>query len=203
MWEGLVAGEKMNCHSPTAPLPRAAYDAGFTGAPMRIRSILLILGIVLTTAFVALNLEEFNRVSQLSLGFTSVQAPLATVMLIGLIAALAVFLLFSAYAKSAYLIENRRTARELKAQRELADKAETSRFNELQQFLAAESHASAEREAQDSQRLDERLSRLQAEIESKIEQSGNTLAAYIGELEDRLERAEGKSVIEAESNRLR
>jgi len=170
---------------------------------MRIRSILLILGIVLTTAFVALNLEEFNRVSQLSLGFTSVQAPLATVMLIGLIAALAVFLLFSAYAKSAYLIENRRTARELKAQRELADKAETSRFNELQQFLAAESHASAEREAQDSQRLDERLSRLQAEIESKIEQSGNTLAAYIGELEDRLERAEGKSVIEAESNRLR
>jgi hypothetical protein len=124
-------------------------------------------------------------------------------MLIGLIAALAVFLLFSAYAKSAYLIENRRTARELKAQRELADKAETSRFNELQQFLAAESHASAEREAQDSQRLDERLSRLQAEIESKIEQSGNTLAAYIGELEDRLERAEGKSVIEAESNRLR
>ena len=87
---------------------------------MRIRSILLILGIVLTTAFVALNLEEFNRVSLLSLGFTSVQAPLAMVMLVGLAAAALIFLLFSAYAKSAYLIENRRTARELKAQRELA-----------------------------------------------------------------------------------
>ena len=170
---------------------------------MRIRSILLILGIVLTTAFVALNLEEFNRVSLLSLGFTSVQAPLATVMLIGLIAVLVVFLLFSAYAKSAYLIENRRTARELKAQRELADKAETSRFTELQQYLAAESHAVAEREAQESQRLDDRLANLQADLESRIEQSGNTLAAYIGELEDRVEQAAGKTVIEVEGNRLR
>lgn len=170
---------------------------------MRIRSILLILGIVLTAAFVALNLEEFNRPSQLSLGFTSVQAPLAMVMLLGLVAVLVVFLLFSAYAKSSYLIENRRSARELKTQRELADKAETSRFTELQQYLAAESHAMAEREARDSQRLEERLARLQADLESRIEQSGNTLAAYMGELEDRLERAADKPFIEAESNRLR
>ncbi len=170
---------------------------------MRIRSILLIVGIVLMAAFVALNFEEFNRLSLLSLGFTRVQAPLAMVMLVGLVAVLVVFLLFSAYAKSAYLIENRRTARELKAQRELADKAETSRFTELQQYLAAESHAMAEREAQDSQRLDERLARLQEDLESRIEQSGNTLAAYIGELEDRLERSAGTPVLEAEGNRLR
>jgi hypothetical protein len=44
---------------------------------------------------------------------------------------------------------------------------------------------------------------LQADLKSRIEQSGNTLAAYIGELEDRLERSAGKSVIDAESNRLR
>ncbi len=170
---------------------------------MRIRSILLLLAVLLTAAFVALNFDEFNRLSPLSLGFTSVQAPLPMVMLLALVAALVVFLLFSAYAKSAYLIENRRNARELKAQRELADKAETSRFTELQQYLAAESHAMVERDAQDSQRLDERLADLQADLESRIEQSGNTLAAYIGELEDRLERATGKPVIEAESNRLR
>jgi hypothetical protein len=120
-----------------------------------------------------------------------------------LVAALVVFLLFSAYAKSAYLLENRRTARELKAQRELADKAETSRFTELQQYLAAESHAMADRDDQESQRLDERFADLQADLESRIEQSGNTLAAYIGELEDRLERVAGKPVIDAESNRLR
>jgi biopolymer transport protein ExbB/TolQ len=170
---------------------------------MRIRSILLLLAVLLTTAFVALNLDEFNRLSPLSLGFISVQAPLAMIMLVALVIAMAVFLLFSAYAKSAYLLENRRTARELKAQRELADKAETSRFTELQQYLAAENHAAADREAQNKLLLDERLADLQAEIESRIEQSGNTLAAYIGELEDRLERAAGKPVIEAESNRLR
>jgi len=203
MWKGLVAGEKVNLHSPTAPLPDLAYDATLIGVQMRIRSLLLILGIVLTAAFVALNLEEFNRIGQLSLGFTSVQAPLAMVVLVALAAVLVIFLLVSAYAKSAYLIENRRTARELKTQRELADKAETSRFTELQQYLAADSHALAERQAQDRQQLEERLTRLQAELESHIEQSGNSLAAYIGELEDRLERASDKPVIEAETNRLR
>ncbi len=170
---------------------------------MRTRSILLILGIVLMTAFVALNLEEFNRLSSLSLGFASVQAPLAMIMLMALAVALLIFLLFSAYAKSAYLIENRRTSRELKTQRELADKAESSRFTELHHYLAAESHAMADREALGAQRLDERLVRLQADLESRIEESGNTLAAYIGELEDRLENAAGAPVIEAEANRLR
>ena len=170
---------------------------------MRIRSILLLLAVLLTAAFVALNLEEFNRLSLLSLGFTSLQAPLAMIMLVALVAALVVFLLFSAYAKSAYLIENHRTSRELKAQRELADKAETSRFTELQQYLAAESHAKLEREAKERQGLDQRFAELQADMESRIEQSGNTLAAYIGELEDRLERAAGMPVIEAETNRLR
>ena len=168
---------------------------------MRLRSILLILGIVLTTAFVALNLEEFNRLSLLSLGFTHVQAPLAMIMLLALAAALLIFLLFSAYAKSAYLIDNRRSSKELKAQRELADKAETSRFNDLQQYLAAESHSMADREAQTTLRLDERLSRLQDDLESSIEQSTNTLAASIGELEDRVEQAVGRPVVEAETNR--
>ena len=170
---------------------------------MHIRSILLLLGIVLTTAFVALNLEEFNRLSQLSLGFTSVQAPLAMIMLVGLGVALVVFLLFSAYAKSAYLLENRRTSRELKAQRELADKAENSRFTELQQYLAAESHDIADREAQTSLRFDERLARLQDDLESRIEQSTNTRAASIGELEDRVEQAVGSPVVEAHTDRFR
>ena len=170
---------------------------------MRIRSILLLLGIVLTSALVALNLEEFNRLSPLSLGFTSVQAPLAMIMLGALAAALVIFLLFSAYAKSAYLTDNRRTSRELKSQRELADKAETSRFNELQQYLAAESHAMADREAETTLRLDERLARLQSDLESRIEQSTNTLAACIGELEDRVDQTVGRPIVEAEATRLR
>jgi len=170
---------------------------------MRIRSILLLLAVLLTTAFVALNLEEFNRLSLLSLGFTSVQAPLAMIMLMILGAALLIFVLLSGFAKSAYLIENRRMSRELKAQRELADKAETSRFNELQQYLAAESHAMADREAETTLRMDERLARLQEDLELRIEQSTNTLTACIGELEDRLEQTVGQPVIETETNRLR
>ncbi len=169
---------------------------------MRPRSILLLLAIVLAAAFVALNLPEFNRVSSLSLGFANVQAPLAMIMLIGLVAGWVVFLLWSAYAKSAYLLDNRRTARELKAQRELADKAETSRFTELQQYLAAESHAQADRDAQNRQELEAQLARLQADLEQRIEQSGNTLAAYIGELEDRIESTAASAAVEAKIKRV-
>ena len=39
--------------------------------------------------------------------------------------------------------------------------------------------------------LAERLAQTQQALAGKIEQSGNTLAAYIGELEGRLERGDG------------
>lgn len=68
---------------------------------MRLRSLLLVLGIILLAAFVALNLTEFTRVGQLNLGHTSVQAPLGMVVLIVLVAALLLFILGNAYTASA------------------------------------------------------------------------------------------------------
>jgi hypothetical protein len=36
------------------------------------------------------------------------------------------------------------------------------------------------------------LDRLDRELRAAVEQSGNTLAAYLGEIDDRLERAKGE-----------
>lgn len=155
---------------------------------MRLRSLLLVLGIILLAAFVALNLTEFTKMSDLNLGYTRVQAPLGMVMLIVLVAALLLFILGSAYTESAYLAEHRQTARELQAQRELAERAEASRFTELRQYLIDEGRDDPDREARMAQLLDERMARLYADLETRIDQNGNALAAYIGELEDRLER---------------
>ena len=137
---------------------------------MRFRYLLLVLGLGVLAAFVALNLDEFSRPAMLFLGYTSVPAPLGLVMLALLLVALLVFIMLSAYAKGIYMLESRRTARELTAQRELADKAEASRLNALRDELG------------------ERLVRLQHALEIRIDQNGNSLAAYIGELEGRLER---------------
>ena len=154
---------------------------------MRFRTIALIVLIVLMAGFAALNVDEFSRNSVLSLGFTTVQVPLGLVMLVLLASVLLVFLATTLYIQSTHLLEMRQTTRELTTQRELADKAEASRFTELRHYLEAQTLSAQQREAAQATVLAERLAQTQQVLTSKIEQSGNTLAAYIGELEDRLE----------------
>lgn len=159
---------------------------------MRIRTIALILAIMLLAAFVALNLDEFMRGSVLSLGFMTVQVSLGLLMLVLLGAATAIFLGSALYLQSTNLLEMRKHTRELNAQRELADKAEASRFTELQTFLAAQAAAEQQREAAAAAALTEHLARQQQALLARIEQSDNTMAAFMGQLEDKLER--GSSV---------
>ncbi|WP_421955372.1 hypothetical protein [Polaromonas sp.] len=155
---------------------------------MRARTIFLIVCIVLVAAFAALNVDEFTRTSVLSLGFTTVQVPLGMVMLLLLVIATVVFLASTLYMQSANLIETRKYARELNAQRELADKAEASRFTELRNYLEAQSTATLQREAANATVLAERLAQTQAALVQRLEQSDNATAAYMGQLEDRLDR---------------
>ncbi len=154
---------------------------------MRMRTIFLVIAILLIAAFVALNLDEFTRVSVLSLGFTTIQVALGLVMVLLLVAVTVVFLGSTLLMQSANLIESRRTARELNTQRELADKAEASRFTELRSYLEAQALAAQQRESATVSVLGERLAQQQHALLARIEQSDNTLAAFMGQLEDRLE----------------
>ncbi|MBA3035800.1 MAG: LapA family protein [Desulfobacterium sp.] len=154
---------------------------------MKIRTLFLLIILVAITAFAALNWSVFTTPATLSLGVTVIQAPLGLVML-GLLAFLsAVFLVFVIYLQTSVLLEARRHARELHANRELANQAETSRFTELREFVEAELKRQANSGAESSAALMVRLDQLDRDLRSAVEQSGNTLAAYIGELEDRIE----------------
>ncbi|MGY4831612.1 LapA family protein [Sphaerotilaceae bacterium SBD11-9] len=152
------------------------------------RALSLIAVLLLIGVFALLNWPAFTAPTTLSLFFTTVEAPLGMIML-GLLFVLA--LLFTTWAvtqQASMLFETRRHTRELQAQRELADKAEASRFVELRSFLSAEllrvSQASHEARAD----LLARMDRLQDETRLSLEQQANSLAATIGELDDRLER---------------
>ncbi len=155
---------------------------------MRTRTIVLIVAIILMAGLAALNVDEFSRSTLLSLGFTTVQAPLGLVMLVLLFTVLLAFLATTLYMQGSHLLETRQYARELSTQRGLADKAEASRFTELRQFLDAQAATALNREAAQATVLAERLAQTQQALIAKIEQSENATAAYIGELEDRLER---------------
>ena len=136
-----------------------------------LRAIVFVLLIALVGLFALINWGAFSALTSLSLGFTTVQAPLGLIML-GLIAFLCVlFTVWVISLQAGSLMDSRRQTKELQAQRDLADKAEASRFTELRTALMA------------------RLDRLQDESRLALEQSGNSVAAHIGQLEDRLERA--------------
>lgn len=81
--------------------------------------------------------------------------------------------------QGAWLLEARAHAKEMAAQRELADKAEASRFTELR--IAIETlHREEER------KLLERLDVLESHLQARAQESDNSTAAYVGQLEQQL-----------------
>ena len=144
---------------------------------MSVRSLLVVIVLGLLAIFAIVNWGTFITPTHLSLVVTSVEAPLGLVML-GFTAVLAAVLL--AYALKVQinaLSDARRQSEELRRQRELADQAEASRVTELRQFLEQEL-ASVRQAQQDSEQR----------FRDELATSTNTLAACIGEVDERLER---------------
>jgi len=135
-----------------------------------VRALVFFLVLVLVGLFALINWPAFSAVTPLSLGVTTVQAPLGLIMLAFIAFLCVLFTVWVISLQAGSLMESRRQTRELQAQRDLADKAEASRFTELRTELMA------------------RLDRLQGDSRSAIEQNANAVAAQLGQLEDRLER---------------
>ena len=85
-------------------------------------------------------------------------------------------------------METRRHTKELQAQRDLADRAEASRFTELRNFLETQENAHMASNAERHAAMLARVEQLEAAIRLRCDQTDNTLAAHIGQLEDRLDR---------------
>ena len=99
-------------------------------------SLLLILIILLAALalFAALNWTALTAPTALSFVFGTVQAPIGLIMLGFTVAIVVAFLVYIVYLQSSVVLEARRQARELQTQRELADRAEASRFTELREY---------------------------------------------------------------------
>jgi uncharacterized integral membrane protein len=155
---------------------------------MNLRTLALLLVLAAIAVFAALNWSAFMAPTTLSLGFGAVQAPLGLIML-GMTALLALaFLVYVLYLQTSVLLEARRHARELQASRGLADQAEASRFTELRAFLEAELAKLASQGEASRTSVVERVDQLERSLRAAVDQTGNTLAAYVGELDDRIKR---------------
>ena len=152
---------------------------------MNFRTLILLLTVAAIATLAALNWSALSVPSMVWLGLASVEAPLGLIML-GLTILLGVF--FIAYVLSlqgSVLLDTRRHTKEMTAQRELADKAEASRFTELRAFLEVQHQ-------QVQSQLMDRLDALEARLAVRAQESDNSTAAYVGQLEQQLRPQLGK-----------
>jgi uncharacterized integral membrane protein len=155
---------------------------------MRFRSVPLVLVLLATAVFAVMNWTALSQPTMLSLGTRSVEAPIGMVMLGFVLLLLGAFMIYALSMHGSLSAESRRQSRELQVQRDLADKAEASRFTELRNYMSAELLRVSQSEDAMRQAILARLDALEQHSRTMMMQSANSLAASIGELEDRLER---------------
>lgn len=146
---------------------------------MNLRTLSLLVTVALIALLAAFNWNTLAAPSTVSLGVTEVQAPLGVLML-ALTCLLGIFFIaYVLWLQGSVLMEARRHAKEMQAQRDLADKAEASRFTELRTVLE-------DLHARDKETLLARLDVLEAHLVQRAQESDNSTAAYVGQLEQQV-----------------
>jgi len=145
---------------------------------MNLRAVLVVVVLGLLATFTFVNWQTFVEPTTLDLLVARVEAPLGLVMLGFTLLLVVVLLAYAFKVQFQALAEARRQSEELRRQRELADRAEASRFTELRGHL-------------DEQLAGLRESQLEAgeRLRRELADAANSLAASIGELDERIERA--------------
>lgn len=149
----------------------------------------IILGALLLLAFFAVaNWSLLTAPAMLDFLAFTVQGPLGLILVGVTIGFAALFAIYALSLRTSGLVETRRHTRELQIQRDLADKAEASRFTALgatvdQEFarvraLIEESRAEARQHA---------LS-IEASLKNALNETANELFAHIGEVDEKLNR---------------
>lgn len=151
---------------------------------MRARLLLLVLAILLVAGFAAQNWSEITRPTDLNVAVATIQAPLGLILLTALGIALLVFIAAAASLRTRSLIESRQHSKAMHAQRELADRAEASRFTDLRQML--DQHLRENRGAA-SPDLEKTLAQHQRELRNQLEQMYHLLTSRMADLERRLD----------------
>lgn len=155
---------------------------------MPIRTLILFFIALIIAAISALNWATLTTAAPVSVGFTTVDAPLGLILL-GLTVLLSVFFVaYVIYLQSAVLLDTRRHTKEMHAQRELADKAEASRFTDLRKFLEENQKTAASYALESHAALLTRLENLEGKVLARVQEAENVTAAQLGQIEEQMPR---------------
>jgi hypothetical protein len=134
---------------------------------VRFKSLLILVASGLAALFVVLNWRVFAGPAKLNLAVTQAEVPVGVMMLMLFALALAVLWILVSGWQGTLLAEFRRQAKELQAQRLLAESAEASRFTELGALIREEI----------------------AKLRTELQETEHSIAATLGEMDDRLRKS--------------
>lgn len=155
---------------------------------MRTLGWIALAALVLLALFAVANWSLLAEPATLNFLAFDVRGPLGFILLGVTLGFVALFTLYALSLRTSALMETRRHLKELQAQRELADRAEASRFTTLGSQLEQEL---ARMRAQIDASRNEGLARadaLDASLKEALNETANALFAHMGQIDEKLER---------------
>jgi len=144
----------------------------------------LIVAGLLAAIFIVINWSVFAQPASFYFVVGTISVPIGVVML-GLIALVTLgYAIFLGIWQSRVLMDYRRQSKELQTQRSLADDAEASRFTALSALLRAE-----------MAKQDARLEAAFTTLRNELKDTEHSIAATLGEMDDRQRRLNGERVV--------
>ena len=165
---------------------------------MHLRSVFLLLLFVLCSVFLIVNWEGVMAEVNVNLLWTEIQAPLGLILLLGPGLLILLCLIYGFVQQAALSMDLRRVNKQLQQARDLAQKAELSRFTELKNELQKQITELQNQSAARHSSLMAAVNGVQAAVDESAQETVNSLSASVGEVEDRLsqlvEMAAGKDI---------
>ncbi|MFH1374765.1 MAG: hypothetical protein ABII79_13330 [bacterium] len=150
--------------------------------------VLMIMAVALFTlvVFTAANWNVLNANTELSFVAFSVEGPMGVILLGIMLGLVILVVVYALLLRTAWLVESRRLNRQLEKQRELAEKAESSRIAALHELVEREFKEARTSTGASSETVVARLEGLEQSVAQKIEDAANSIMAHLGYLDDKL-----------------
>jgi uncharacterized integral membrane protein len=163
---------------------------------MNFLGAVILVALFLVAVFALANWSVLTTPATLSFLLFEVQGPLGVILIGALLVVVALFVLYALTLRTRMLVEARRHNQELDAQRKLADAAEASRLNELRAQIERE--FAAVRDAVGA--IEGRIDRHEQAVKQSVNEAANGLAALVGEMDDKIDRALARRLDETEGD---
>lgn len=162
---------------------------------MNVLGAVILVALFLLAVFTLANWSVLAAPTPLSFVAFHVEGPLGVILLGVTLALVALFALYALALRTNMLMDSRRHHQELQVQRKLAENAEASRLSELRSEVAhefARLHAAIEQ-------ADTHLDRAEQSMRQSTNEAANSLAALVGEMDDKIDRALARHAGETKS----